>query len=636
MSSSIGLCARLNRRTFYTMDGSDDDSYFLPKKRGKPQEKNEQIHTSDTNMGDFVEDHRGRSSRSKPNYVIDESDDDYDILPRKDGKPLEKIDRSDTNMDGSIGVSGRLNLHKGKIIIEESDDDSDILQRKFGKHKEKIERSDTHKVEGLCGRSGRSKRNYVIDESEDDGDILPRKRGKLQEKIDRRDTKVEGLRGRSNRSKPNYVIDESEDDGDILPQKSGKLQEKIDRSDTKDNACQACGEDGNLLSCVTCTYSFHPKCIVSPLRSAFRDNWSCPECVSPLNDIDKILDCEMRSAVALESDTTKLGSKQNLVKLYLVKWKGLSYLHCTWIPEEQFLKAFKNHPGLKTKVNNFHRHIASANEPDEDFVAIRPEWTMVDRILACRGHDDKKEYLVKWKELPYDECYWELKSDISAFQTEIERFNTFQSRSRKNLSRKKKSSIKDDTEQQKEFVQYECSPQFLSGGTLHPYQLEGLNFLRFSWYKQTHVILADEMGLGKTIQSIAFLASLFEENVSPHLVVAPLSTLRNWEREFATWAPQMNVVMYFGPAKARAVIREYEFYFPMNKNKIKKKKSRLMVDESKQKRIKFDVLLTSYEMINSDTSSLKSIKWDCMIVDEVKAVSQLSTTINNAFEGCQS
>lgn len=49
---------------------------------------------------------------------------------------------------------------------------------------------------------------------------------------------------------------------------------------------------------------------------------------------------------------------------------------------------------------------------------------------------------------------------------------------------------------------------------------------------------------GKTIQSIAFLASLYEENVSPHLVVAPLSTLRNWEREFATWAPHMNVVRY--------------------------------------------------------------------------------------------
>lgn len=47
---------------------------------------------------------------------------------------------------------------------------------------------------------------------------------------------------------------------------------------------------------------------------------------------------------------------------------------------------------------------------------------------------------------------------------------------------------------------------------------------------------------GKTIQSIAFLGSLFEDSIGPHIVVAPLSTLRNWEREFATWAPQMNVV----------------------------------------------------------------------------------------------
>ena len=52
--------------------------------------------------------------------------------------------------------------------------------------------------------------------------------------------------------------------------------------------------------------------------------------MSPLNDIDKILDCEMRPTAAGDSDATKLGSKQIFVKQYLVKWKGLSYLHCTW------------------------------------------------------------------------------------------------------------------------------------------------------------------------------------------------------------------------------------------------------------------------------------------------------------------
>lgn len=46
---------------------------------------------------------------------------------------------------------------------------------------------------------------------------------------------------------------------------------------------------------------------------------------------------------------------------------------------------------------------------------------------------------------------------------------------------------------------------------LHPYQLEGLNWLRYSWSHGTDTILADEMGLGKTIQTITFLYSLYKE-----------------------------------------------------------------------------------------------------------------------------
>jgi len=51
----------------------------------------------------------------------------------------------------------------------------------------------------------------------------------------------------------------------------------------------------------------------------------------------------------------------------------------------------------------------------------------------------------------------------------------------------------------------------VTGGKLHPYQLEGLNWLRYSWSNVTDTILADEMGLGKTIQTIAFLSSLYKE-----------------------------------------------------------------------------------------------------------------------------
>ncbi len=36
-----------------------------------------------------------------------------------------------------------------------------------------------------------------------------------------------------------------------------------------------------------------------------------------------------------------------------------------------------------------------------------------------------------------------------------------------------------------------------AGGQLRDYQLEGLNWLVFSWMNNTNGILADEMGLGK-------------------------------------------------------------------------------------------------------------------------------------------
>uniref|UniRef100_A0A7N0U7Q7 CHD3-type chromatin-remodeling factor PICKLE n=1 Tax=Kalanchoe fedtschenkoi TaxID=63787 RepID=A0A7N0U7Q7_KALFE len=429
---------------------------------------------------------------------------------------------------------------------------------------------------------------------------------------------VERLRVRSEQ-RPSYNLDDSDEDD--LRGKSGLPPEKSERyvrDDAKDGLCQACGEEGDLLSCETCTYAYHSKCLLPPLKAQPPENWKCPECVSPLNDIEKILDCEKRPTVASESDASTLSSNQLFVKQYLVKWKGLSYLHCTWVPEKEFIKAFRSLPRLKTKVNNFHRQMETVNSLDEEFIAIRPEWVTVDRIIACRGTDEQKEYLVKWKELGYDECHWESESDLSAFRPEIERFHKFNSRPRRSSARKEKSQNLETAEpskKQKEFQPYERSPEFISGGSLHPYQLEGLNFLRYSWFKETHVILADEMGLGKTIQSITFLASLFEDNVSPFLVIAPLSTLRNWEREFAKWAPQMNVVMYVGTAQARAVIKEREFYFS-KKRKSKKKKKSGQGSESKQARIKFHVLLTSYEMINNDSTTLRPIKWECLIVDE--------------------
>jgi SNF2 family DNA or RNA helicase len=83
------------------------------------------------------------------------------------------------------------------------------------------------------------------------------------------------------------------------------------------------------------------------------------------------------------------------------------------------------------------------------------------------------------------------------------------------------------------------------------------------------------MGLGKTIQTLAFIASLAQNHigtnrpvsiarnahrchVGPFMVVVPLTTVPNWQREAAMFTPQLNVVAYMGNADARATCRRYE------------------------------------------------------------------------------
>jgi len=63
-------------------------------------------------------------------------------------------------------------------------------------------------------------------------------------------------------------------------------------------------------------------------------------------------------------------------------------------------------------------------------------------------------------------------------------------------------------------------------GTLFNFQREGLDFLIKS---SGNALLADEMGLGKTIETLAYLST--EQNAFPVLIVAPLVTLQNWQRE---------------------------------------------------------------------------------------------------------
>jgi chromodomain-helicase-DNA-binding protein 1 len=96
----------------------------------------------------------------------------------------------------------------------------------------------------------------------------------------------------------------------------------------------------------------------------------------------------------------------------------------------------------------------------------------------------------------------------------------------------------------------------------------------------------------------------------PFLVIVPLSTITAWQSQFAAWAPELNVITYIGTAAAREVIRKYEF--------------------GSNKRVKMNVLLTTYELTLRDSKELADIKWQALAVDEVRRGCRVSRVVTDS------
>ncbi|XP_052102889.1 chromodomain-helicase-DNA-binding protein Mi-2 homolog isoform X6 [Mytilus californianus] len=429
--------------------------------------------------------------------------------------------------------------------------------------------------------------------------------------------------------------------------------------------CRVCKDGGELLCCDQCPSAYHPHCLNPPLKTIPDGDWHCPRCsLEPLvGRVQKILTWKWTDPPADEGKMDELDhthphlpavTKKNRKPLreFFVKWHNMSYWHSCWITE---LALDVYHPALfrcyirKNDMDepppledgssygqkDFHKDKQKRGTDGENLeekyykYGVRPEWLQINRVISHRHSKDVKWYLIKWCDLPYDQSTWEKEdAEITDLKKHIDNYEVLRVLTnfgeKKGPGKKKRKNLPADvlaklppavptTDLRKKF---DVQPEYITctGGTLHPYQLEGLNWLRYSWSNGTDTILADEMGLGKTIQTIVFLSSLHKEGhcKGPFLIAAPLSTIINWEREFEFWAPDMYVVTYIGDKDCRSVIRDYEFSFDEGAIRGGPKACRMKSDAT----VKFHVLLTSYELISIDSATLGSVDWQVLVVDE--------------------
>ncbi|KAI8828551.1 SNF2 family N-terminal domain-containing protein [Chytriomyces cf. hyalinus JEL632] len=297
-----------------------------------------------------------------------------------------------------------------------------------------------------------------------------------------------------------------------------------------------------------------------------------------------------------------------------IKYKNMSYVHCEWIPRS-VVEADRMG---KTRLQKFlAKPLWESHWSEED--PFNPSFKLVDRVIDDGDRDGELYYLVKWCAQTYDMSTWEPASLVETLDDgKVKEFYA-----RRDVNPAKYQSYENDGTRpsSKEWRKMDESPVYKNDMQLRAYQLEGLNWLLFCWYHNQNSILADEMGLGKTVQSTVFLDYLYTRcNVKgPFLVIAPLSTIGNWERELNRWS-DMNVVVYHGRDVARNLIVETEFYY-RNQN-----------HDPVANIYKVDVVLTTYEMAMSGMSQLKPINWRCVVLDEAHRLKNKTSKISEVLK----
>jgi SNF2 family DNA or RNA helicase len=151
-------------------------------------------------------------------------------------------------------------------------------------------------------------------------------------------------------------------------------------------------------------------------------------------------------------------------------------------------------------------------------------------------------------------------------------------------------------------------------GTLRPYQLEGLVWLRFLTRLGLGACLADDMGLGKTIQVLALLLRNQHDDTepkpAPSLLVIPASLLGNWRSEAVRFAPSLKLCFLHPAETDRQTLTD-------------------IAAAPEQHLADADLVVTTYAMLTRQPW-LADVHWRLVILDEAQAIKNPSTRQSRA------
>lgn len=349
----------------------------------------------------------------------------------------------------------------------------------------------------------------------------------------------------------------------------------------------------------------------------YRREWYCIECSNMVNAKDKV--SGLIAWRPVDQDLYVAGMTTDQMneddKEYLIKWEQKSYFQSQWMPGAWAwgvtVAAMRN---AFAKRNNGMPTMTTEDAIPEDYLRIDIVLDVkFTSIVDTRGEEIDKarirevdQALIKFKGLGYEDAVWERVPTPDAgdrWSDFVTAYDDWVMGRYVQVPKPGPLKKRLDVARSKPFEELEKTKQaeYIKGGDLMKYQIEGVTWLYYKWYQKKNAVLADEMGLGKTIQIVAFLASLVHEhNCFPFLVVVPNSTCPNWRREIKRWVPSLRVVAYYGSAAARDAAYRYELFPEGSKD------------------LRCHIVVTSYDAAADENCRkfFKSVPWQGLFVDE--------------------